>query len=139
VDVAYYGQGPQIEYDFVLGPHADSRRIQLKIEGADQIQIDDAGDLVLTVGGSRILQRRPVVYQDTAAGRKRVEARYLRLGRDRVGFQIGRYDSRKALVIDPALVFSTYFGGSGTDDGNGVALDASGNIYRICLPREITA
>jgi hypothetical protein len=58
-----------------------------------------------------------------------VEARYVRLGRNRVGFQLAGYDSGRALVIDPALIFSTYFGESGAAWGKSVALDASGNIY----------
>jgi hypothetical protein len=129
IDVAYYGVGQQLEYDFILGPHADPRKIRLKVDGADRIEINAGGDLALTVGSAQILQRKPVVYQDTAGGRKRVEARYVDLGRSRVGFEIAGYDPASSLVIDPVLVFSTYFGGSGGDSAVGTALDSSGNVY----------
>src|SRR6202041_4133239 len=54
-------------------------------------------------------------------------------GTNQIGFNMGKFGPSQPLVIDPVLVFSTYFGGNG---GNGVsvviesvALDASGNIY----------
>ncbi|HEV3021971.1 MAG TPA: SBBP repeat-containing protein, partial [Pirellulales bacterium] len=39
------------------------------------------------------------------------------------------YDTSKPLVIDPVLSYSTYLGGSGNDQGNGIAVDASGDAY----------
>src|SRR5579864_1815812 len=63
IDLAYYGNGRQLEYDFVVAPGADPRRIRLAIEGADQIQVDETGDLLLKVGSAEIRQRKPVLYQ----------------------------------------------------------------------------
>jgi hypothetical protein len=45
------------------------------------------------------------------------------------GFQVANYDPSRVLVLDPVLDFSTYAGGSGTDDGYGIATDAAGNSY----------
>jgi hypothetical protein len=131
IDLTYYGAGQRLEYDFVLGPRADPGKIRLAVDGADRIRIDDGGDLVMTVGRAEIREGKPFVYQDTPAGRRRIEASYFPLGGNAVGFKIARYDRRVPLVIDPTLVFSTYFGGNGNDGGHGIALDASGNIY-IC-------
>ena len=51
-----------------------------------------------------------------------------------VGFAVGEYDATLPLVIDPylptvALAYSTYLGGTGYDQGNGIAVDSSGNAY----------
>ena len=129
IGVAYYGNHQKLEYDFVLAPNADPRRILLAIEGADRIRVDENGELVLTEGSVEVRQRKPIVYQDTAAGRKTIEGRYINRGHNRVGFEVSKYDRSKALVIDPVLVFSTYFGGNGDDQGLSIKLDAAGNIY----------
>src|SRR5439155_21659353 len=47
----------------------------------------------------------------------------------RVGFQVGAYERALALVIDPVLVYSTYLGGNGDDEGQGIAVDSLGNAY----------
>ncbi len=49
-----------------------------------------------------------------------------------VGFQVGRYDHGKPLVIDPVLSlgYSTYLGGAGAyTKGFGIAVDSSGDAY----------
>jgi hypothetical protein len=129
IDMAYYGTNEHLEYDFILGPHADPRRIRLAVNGADRIRIDDAGDLVITVGSAEIRERRPLIYQQTASGQSVVRGRYVALEGNQIGFTLEKYDPGKALVIDPVLVFSTYFGGSSADYGNGIAVDSDGNSY----------
>ena len=51
------------------------------------------------------------------------------MGNHQVGFQVGRYDHGKPLVIDPMLSYSTYLGGGSDDRGYAIAVDASGNAY----------
>ena len=46
-----------------------------------------------------------------------------------MGFELAEYDRRWPLAIDPALTFSSYFGGAGDDSGNSMAVDAQGNMY----------
>ncbi len=42
---------------------------------------------------------------------------------------MGPYDRRKALVIDPPLIYSTYQGGNGLDYAYAIAVDSIGNTY----------
>ncbi len=63
------------------------------------------------------------------SARRFVEGHYLLKGDNRVSFEVASYDAGKTLVIDPVLVYSTYLGGSGDDQGNGIAVDSSGSAY----------
>src|SRR6266850_998312 len=50
VDMVYYGNQQQLEYDFVVRPGADYRQIALGFEGADRVDVDAAsGDLLLQI------------------------------------------------------------------------------------------
>jgi hypothetical protein len=129
VDLVYYGNQRQLEYDFIVRPGADPRAIALQIEGADKLDVDALGDLVLHVGSRQIRQRKPLVYQEAGGVRREIAARYERQGSRRVKFHLASYDPDLPLVIDPVLVYSTFLGGGSDELGYGVAIDASGNAY----------
>ena len=46
-------------------------------------------------------------------------------------FRLGAYDRGKELVIDPPLIYSTYYGGSGLDYAYAVSVDSIGNTYVV--------
>ncbi|HVF42724.1 MAG TPA: SBBP repeat-containing protein, partial [Pyrinomonadaceae bacterium] len=129
VDLVYYGNQRQLEYDFRVAPGADARAVSLEFDGADKVEVDGRGDLLLKVGGETIRQPKPVVYQEAAGARREVECAYALAKDGRVGFAVGEYDAALPLVIDPVLVYSTYLGGSGGDQAWAVRVDSAGNAY----------
>lgn len=129
VDAVFYGNQSRLEYDLVLQPGADPSLIGVTFSGAKSTRLDRAGNLVVDTGSGTLRFDRPVAYQDFESGRRPVDAGYVRIGRHAVGFRIGSYDRGAPLVIDPMLVYSTFFGGVGDDYVYDVALDASGNAY----------
>ena len=129
VDLIYYGNQRQLEYDFVVAPGADPRQIELSFAGANRLRLDAAGNLVVSIAGGEIVEHTPVIYQDIEGIRQRVTGGYeLRSGHT-VGFKLAAYDHREQLTIDPSLVYATYLGGSDADGGAGIAVDSSGNAY----------
>ena len=129
VDLVYYGNQRQLEYDFRVAPGADPRAVGLKFEGADKVEVGDDGALLLKVGGQTVSQPKPFAYQEVAGARREVAAGY-EVGADgRVRFSLGEYDREAPLVIDPTIVYSTYLGGSGGEQGLEVAVDSAGNAY----------
>src|SRR5262249_7236166 len=128
IDVEYHGNGRMLEYDFVLKPGADPDKIRIAFSGVHGTSLDASGDLILKTDADRIVQKKPHVYQEIDGREKIVEAAYLIRGRD-VGFRIAGYDHTKPLIIDPELVYSTFFGGTGTDTGFGIAVDSQGAVY----------
>jgi len=73
IDIVYYGNQRHLEYDFVVAPGRDVSSINLRFDGADKVDVDAAGDLLLTLGDSVIRQPRPVVYQEVAGARRSVD------------------------------------------------------------------
>ena len=128
IDLSFYGNGPDLEYDFALAPGADPAAIVMAFT-ADSATILPDGNVQLMVGGRALIQRRPVAYQPTATGSAPVAARYIAKGANRFGFAVGSYDPATPIVIDPVLSYSTYLGGSGQDDAYGIAVDSAGNAY----------
>jgi uncharacterized repeat protein (TIGR01451 family) len=131
VDMVYYGNQRELEYDFVLAPGANPNTIMLNFAGAQQMSIAENGDLVLETDNGNLLQRKPVTYQETNGSRQMVASHYV-IRDGQVGFEVGDYDLSKPLIIDPILSYSTFLGGSGGyEAGFGVTVDADGNAYVV--------
>ena len=130
IDLVYYGDQRQLEYDFVVAPGADPKKIVLGFKGADELEINAQGELVLHAAGANLHQRKPVIYQDIDGVRREIAGGYVRKGANRVGFQVAAYDASRPLIIDPlVLSYGTYLGGGAGDFGLGIAVDAAGNAY----------
>ncbi|MGH2360435.1 MAG: SBBP repeat-containing protein [bacterium] len=129
IDLVFYGNLRQLEYDLIVAPGADSQAITLAFEGADKLDIDEQGNLLLHVPGGTVIQRKPVVYQEVDGGRQILSGHYVLKGPHSVGFSIPAYDPDTPLIIDPVLSYSTYLGGSGSDEAFAIAIDAAGNAY----------
>jgi hypothetical protein len=128
IDLVFYGNGEHLEHDFVVAPGADASRIRLDFGGQERVFVDHNGDLVVQTASGQITFRKPAAYQETAGGRQLVQAGFQVKGSS-AGFVLGKYDHRRALTIDPVLVFSTLLAGSVREDLFGLALDSAGNIY----------
>jgi len=130
IDLKYYGNGTQMEYDFVVPPFADYSQIKIRYDGSLSMSVSPSGELVIRTKWGTVVEQRPVVYQVVNNLRVPVEAEYLLKGDNCFGFQItGDYDRSLPLVIDPILTYSTYLGGDDAESGSGIAVDGSGCAY----------
>jgi hypothetical protein len=130
IDLIYYGNQRQLEYDFVIAPGADAHRIQFDIRGASKISKSKDGDLVLHFPDGELRWRKPIVYQERNGERQAIDGRYLVRHGHRVSFEIGSYDPTRVLTIDPALAYSTFFGATtGFVAASAVTVDTAGNAY----------
>lgn len=136
IDLRYEGDEGRLKGTFVVAPGADPGQIAWQYRGAASVEMDSTnGDLVIhfSNGGQQakeyLVERAPIVWQDTASGRLPVEAAYKISESGVISFELGPYDSTLPLIIDPDLVYSSYLGGTLPDDAYTVAVDGQGNAY----------
>ena len=131
----YYGNQQQLEYDFTLAPKAKPQSIRMHFAGARSLKLDSSGNLIVTGKRGELSFLKPLIYQTlqdrglATSTRKIVDGRFTLLAGNSVGFKVGSYDHALALVIDPALAYSTYLGGSSSDTATSIAVDEKGCAY----------
>jgi len=138
IDLEYYGHQGQLEYDFVVTPGNDPSQIRLAFEGVDDMEIAENGDLLLHTSHGTLRQKAPYSYQEKNGKRQVVPSHFVYYenpannnspAQKYIGFQLASYDTGQPLIIDPALSYSSYFGGTSNDSAYSVATDSAGNIY----------
>ena len=129
IDVEYYANQRQLEYDFTIAPRADPALIRLRFEGVQRLSLSASGELVISLGGSELRQHAPRVYQVVDGLRREIQARYQIKDSQTFGFVLGQYDADLPLVIDPVFSYATYFGGNSGDTGLAVKVDKTGSVY----------
>ena len=139
VDLVFYGNQRQLEYDFVVAPGADPNRIAWRIDGA-RASVDAEGNLALSAPNGPASFKKPVLYQMDGDKKTSVEGAFAVAG-NQIRFRLGSYDHSRALIIDPVLSYASYLAGSGNDhigralDNNpngtsqGIAVDSAGSAY----------
>ncbi|MBI5234406.1 MAG: SBBP repeat-containing protein, partial [Deltaproteobacteria bacterium] len=155
IDIRFYGNNKTLEYDIIVKPGADPNVVRFAYEGIEGLKIVDNGDLEILLTGtvpdlraelsgavesglspvSKIIQKKPYVYQEIDGKRTEVEGRFV-ISQSQVpnaqfsySFSIASYDTTQNLVIDPVLVYSSYLGGGDWDEARGIAIDAYGKAY----------
>jgi hypothetical protein len=122
-----------LEYDFNVAPGADPSQIRLAFAGQDKIETAVNGDLLLRTGSGELLLKSPVIYQEQPTGaqshRASISGEYFLASNNEVGFRLGPYNKNLPLVIDPALVYSTFLGGTVSDQVNAIAVDSQGEAF----------
>jgi hypothetical protein len=142
IDLVYYGNQHQLEYDFVVAPGANPAAIQMKLDAESpvRLRVKANGDLAVIGTHGQVVLHKPLVYQESGDERHLVAASFRVLAGNTVAFRLGKYDVTRSLVIDPVLSYSTYLGGSGAvpsygvppgDYGSGIAVDSTGSAYVV--------
>jgi len=129
IDLVYRSSVDHLKYEFVVKPGADPSRIRLQYRGATDLGVTPAGALRVETPIAAFEDAPPVAYQTAGDHRIPVEVAFT-LDTGTAAFRLGRFDSSRPLVVDPAVVvYCGYIGGKGPDYGNDIAVDASGHAY----------
>lgn len=119
---------------YEVAPKGDPGQIRWRYDGVGSVTIDPAtGRLQLDpVGDTKqvlLTEHRPVAWQETPKGREQVGVRYQVSADGWVSFALDAYNPTLSLIIDPVLTYGSYVGGTDEEQGDAIAVDASGNIY----------
>ena len=129
VDLHYKIARGRLKSEFVIARGADPGAIRLVYENAIGVNLGSDGAVIIRTPTGAIRESAPEVYQEFDSGRQTVAGAYRLYNDGSVGFQLGGYDPKRPLIIDPALSFSTYFGGADQDAATAVTTDRFGNAY----------
>ncbi len=129
VDLVFYGDARQLEFDWDVAPGGDVQAIRLRLEGSRYLRPDGQGGLRVGLANGEIVLKAPQAEQVINGSPRSVGAHLFAAGSDVAGVHLEGYDPRRAVRIDPLIIFSTFLGGVGTDTATAMAVDASGNIY----------
>ena len=76
IDLDFYGNSKEIEYDFIVSPGADPGKIRLAFAGLENLTLDTRGNAILQFQGGELVQKRPYVYQEINGQHLEVAAEY---------------------------------------------------------------
>ena len=127
VDARYYTNNGQLKYDIIVNPGADISRIALQFTGVDGLGLKN-GNLLVKTSVATVTELSPVAYQVNDNTRSDVDVKFVVSG-NTVFFRTGNYSRSIPLVIDPALVFSSFTGSITDNWGYTATYDAGGNFY----------
>ncbi|MFC2130364.1 SBBP repeat-containing protein [Bacteroidota bacterium] len=124
IDYRLYFDNGLLRYDLNVQPFSDLEQIQMKYEGQEGLEINENGELVINTSIGEVRNQNLIAYQEN----QQTECSFKIIDNNIVGFAASKYSMNIALTIDP-LVYSTFIGGSGREQCNGIAIDGSGAVY----------
>lgn len=115
-----------VKHNFIVRPGGDVNKIKQVFSGAGKVLLDEQGLEIRTDLGSL---REGKVKSWLENDEKSYKVNTF-LEENTVHFLTDvPIPEGETLIIDPPLAWSTYYGGSGNDDGHAIERDFNGNIY----------
>ena len=118
--------------DYRIAPGVDPSVIRWHYPGASRIELDADGNARIETPAGILWETAPRAYQQTPDGEREVRVRF-RLTETESGtalsFDLGKYDKKMPLVVDPKLVFASFSGSTSDNWGFTATYDDQGNLY----------
>jgi hypothetical protein len=130
VDLEIYGGEDGLKMNWLLDKPEKVSSIRFHWEGADRLEIDEAGNLLIHHALGTLTDLAPIAYQEIDGVYVPVDCNYQLYGGFDFGFELtGDYSSEAPIVIDPIIQYATYLGGSAQQEGYAIAVDNQGHAY----------
>ena len=130
VDLEIYAGQDGLKMNWLLDKPDSLSSIRLHWEGADRLELNEVGNLLIYHVLGTLTDLAPIAYQEIDGIKIPVDCAYQLYGVFDFGFELtGDYSTEVPIVIDPILQYATYLGGSSTDGGRGITVDSQGHAY----------
>ncbi|MFZ4784289.1 MAG: SBBP repeat-containing protein [Flavobacteriales bacterium] len=126
IDWVIYTTASGLKYDFNVKPGGDPSLIRIHYSNCDNVEMQNDGSIQISSKLGSIRENAPISFQ----GNQSIDSHFRLDGRDLL-FDVDPYDHSKTLTIDPDVLWSSYYGGSGYDEASASCVDFEGNIYVV--------
>lgn len=128
IDLRFIEQEKQIKYEFIVAPNVEPNQVKLKYSYQDELKIDQDGNLIINTELGKIIEEKPYAYQIVNGKIIEIPCEY-ELNENFVTFNLGDYNKRVSLIIDPTLVFATYNGAVSDNFGMTATYGQDGSAF----------
>lgn len=131
ITLAYDKGGGILRSTYRVEPFANPNAIRLRYNAPVTLNAD--GTLTTNFETGRLTETAPIAWQEINGARVNVPVQFSVISDQSLvsslAFSVGEYDASRPLYIDPTITWNTFLGGGSSDYGEGIAVDASGNVY----------
>lgn len=133
IDLLLTNEDRELKFNWIVRPGSHPEQIVMRYSGADSLEMDEEGNLLVHHALGSMVDACPAAFQDLDSGKAAVDCSFFLNPQDvmTVGFKNGAYDETVPLSIDPAVSYATYLGGSDADSINGITVDSTGCAYFV--------
>jgi hypothetical protein len=129
IDLIFYAPtaGKPLRYEYIVHPGGNPADIRVEYGASKGIRKDENGSVLIPGSMGFIKEENLYAYQDNVLNG--IEASF-NINSPILSFNIGHYQRNKPLVIDPDIIWGTYFGTDYRDDvAHACEVDNYGNVF----------
>lgn len=127
IDIRYYSDGGNLKYDFIVHPGGNPSRIAMQYDGPDELLVKNR-ELIIRTPLGEIKELSPYTYYNNFGKPIDVDCKFV-VRNNVVTFDVGKYDTKSVLIIDPTIIFSTLSGSTADNWGYSATPGPDGTFY----------
>ncbi|MCF8374186.1 MAG: T9SS type A sorting domain-containing protein [Bacteroidales bacterium] len=127
INLRHYFTNEGLRYDFIVNPGGDISDIEISFEGADDLKLNDRGELEIFTSLGIVKHCKLVAFQKIDEMNVEVPVSFELKDSKIITFSAESYDKSKPLIIDP-LVVCSFFGGWFFDWADDIIFDNNSNV-----------
>jgi hypothetical protein len=139
IDWVIYNSTPSgFKYDFIVHAGANPEQIKFVYKTKNELKIDEGGNLIIKTKNGVIQENKPFSYISETNQKTESSFELISSTKNKgfyetfVKFNLPNFDplnSNQTLVIDPQLIWATFYGGTALDGVYCTDTDPSGNVF----------